>query len=75
MASPESIAASGTGNTGALSADTVFYIEEGPLDLSTNVSAGYIPFGSGEKVIISSGLTVYWRNNKPTAARLVYWSI
>jgi len=63
-----SIAGGGSGNTGALSADTVFYVETGRVSFSTDTGATKIPFSSGEKVIFSSGLTVHYFNEQPITA-------
>lgn len=50
-----------TGNTGALAADTLFYVSEGTVEFSTDAGTTYIPFGVGEKIIFSAALTVHWR--------------
>lgn len=75
MASPETIAANGAGNTGALSADTVFQPKNGNIYLSTDAGTTYILFTEGEKVVFSSGLTVHWLNPGPGAVILNYMSL
>lgn len=75
MASPESIAAGGTGNSGSLAADTMFYVETGSIDLTSATAAGYARFDNGDKVVFSSGLTVYWRNPGTEPVTLVYFSL
>lgn len=75
MASPESIAAAATGNTGALAADNIFYVETGSIELSTDAGTSYVRFDSGDKVVFSSGLTVHWRNPGTETAILNYMPI
>ena len=69
------LAANGTGNSGTLAADTIFYVEEGEDELSTDAGTTYIPWQQGQGDKFSSGLTVHWRNRRPTAAVLKYMSI
>ena len=38
------LAANGTGNSGTLAADTIFYVEEGEVELSTDAGTTYIPW-------------------------------
>lgn len=74
MASPETIAAGGTGNTGSLAGDTLFYIEE-RIDLSTDGGTTYMPFERGTYLTVKSGLTVHWRNPNAQAVTLRYMVI
>lgn len=50
------------GNTGsdiALSNnDSVFYVTNGTIELSTDTGTTYIPFSEGEKVVFTDGLTI-----------------
>ena len=41
------LAANGTGNSGTLAADTIFYVEEGEVELSTDAGTTYIPWQQG----------------------------
>lgn len=75
MASPETIAAQGTGNTGALGADTLFYVVTGKVNLSTDAGTTYIPFDQGEGLRVASGLTVHWQNPGTEPAVLNYMSV
>jgi len=75
MASPETIAAAGTGNTGALSADTVFQPLGGNCYLSTDAGTTYLLIEESEKIVFSSGLTVHWLNPGPEEITLNYMSI
>ena len=69
------IAADATGNTGALSADTIFWVEKGEVLLTSDGGTPYIPFSENVKVQFSSGLTIGWLNRRPTEAILTYMSL
>lgn len=69
------LAGGDTGNSGALAADTIFYVEEGEVELSTDAGTTYIPWQQGQGDKFASGLTVHWRNKRATAAILKYMSI
>ncbi len=75
MASPETIIPQATGNTGALSADNMFYVQTGMLLLSTDGGTSQVLFTQGEKVVFSSGLTVTWENPGTETAILHYMPI
>lgn len=64
------ISGGATGNTGALSSDTLFAIEEGRVMLSSDAGTSKVGFSAGEKVIFSSGLTVHYYNEQPISARM-----
>lgn len=66
---------SGTGNSGALAADTVFFVHSGKVHFSTDGGTTRIPFDAGEKFVASSGLTVTWFNQQPSAAEIRYMSL
>ena len=68
----QNLAGGATGNSGALTADTMFAVESGKVDLSTDAGTTYVAFDAGEKVIVPSGRTVHWRNGMPTPAILKY---
>jgi len=53
-----------SGNTGVLAVDSVFYVADGFVDFSTDAGATYIPWGVGEKVVFSGGVTVHYRNRR-----------
>lgn len=57
-------------DTGSLSADTLFAIEEGRVMLSSDAGTTKVGFSAGEKVIFSAGLTVHYYNEQPIAARM-----
>lgn len=65
-----SIAGGASGNTGALSADTLFQVKTGKVELSTDGGTTYLEYAPGEPIIISSGSTVHYRNARPIAAVL-----
>lgn len=47
-----------TGSGIALAADTLFFVRDGKVELSTDGGTTYIPFHQGERFLVSSGLTV-----------------
>lgn len=65
-----SLAGGGSGNTGALAADNVFYVDTGKVQLSSDAGTTKVPFDAGEKVVFSAGLTVHYYNDQPIAAQL-----
>lgn len=65
-----SIAGAASGNTGALSADTLVQVKSGKVELSTDGGTSYIEYAPGEPIIISSGVTVHYRNTRPIPAVL-----
>lgn len=67
-----SLSGSATGNSGALSADAVFYVQTGKVSFSTDSGTTKIPFDAGEKVVFTSGRTVTWYNDQPGAAEIRY---
>ena len=75
LASPETIAPGGTGNSGALASRTAFQVKSGSLEVTTDVAAGYIEFSGGDIIEIGSGLTVHWRNSRADPVTLVYFAI
>jgi|JI10StandDraft_1071094.scaffolds.fasta_scaffold15996_2 uncharacterized cupin superfamily protein len=69
------LAGGGSGNSGALAADNVFFVQSGKIHLSSDAGTTKVPFDAGEKVIFKSGLTVHWFNDQPTAAELRYMAL
>ena len=69
------IASGATGSDIVLSASTIFAVESGAVELSTDAGTTYIEFTSSEKVIISSGLTVRPRNMRSDPAIFEHMSI
>lgn len=65
-----SIAGGASDDTGALSADTLFQVKTGKVELSTDGGTSYVEYAPGEPIIISSGVTVHYRNTRPVAAVL-----
>lgn len=66
------LAASASGNSGVLSADTKFRVKEGSVTFSTDGGTSKDEFSAGERIIFSSGLTVTWENIRPIAAQFSY---
>ena len=67
-----------SGTSGALAADKVFYVAAGVVQISTDAGATKIPFygpeystlNIGDKVVISSGLTALYYNERNKDAEL-----
>ena len=68
------LVAGGSGNSGALSGQTIFYIETGTVDISTDAGTTYIPFYQGDRFVVSDSLTVHWLNRYSQAASFSYMS-
>jgi hypothetical protein len=69
------VAAAATGSDIVLAATTIFAVESGVLDISTDAGTTYIAFSSNEKVVISSGITVRPRNTRTDPAIFSYMAI
>lgn len=69
------VAAGATGSDIVLAANTVFAVESGTIDLSTDAGTTYVAFNSNEKVVISSGLTVRPRNSRSDPAVFSHMSL
>jgi hypothetical protein len=69
-----SLSAGASGNTGVLASDSLFFPASGVVYLSTDNTA-FIPFSNNEKVIISAGLTVYYKNTSIYPVELRYFAI
>jgi hypothetical protein len=70
MASPETIAPAGTGNTGPLSGSYWFQLREGDrVELSTDGGTTYNTLDNNFRHVVISDQTVTWRN--PTARTVV----
>lgn len=69
------VAAGATGSDIVLAATTIFAVDSGVIDLSTDGGTTYIAFSSNEKVVISSGLTVTPRNSRSDPAVFSHMSI
>jgi len=69
------LAGGATGNSGTLSADTVFFVQSGKVHFSTDGGATKIPFDAGEKFVAKTGLTVTWYNDQPIAAEIRYMAL
>lgn len=76
MASPETIAAGGTGNTGVLSGAYWFQLKAGDrIELSTDGGTTYNELTSGFKHVVITDQTVHWRNPTDKPAVLNYMPI
>ena len=64
------LAGGASGNTGALGAETLFYIVSGKIYLSSDAGTTKIPFDAGDKVTRSAGLTIHYFNDQATPAEL-----
>lgn len=63
MASPETIAAGGTGNTGALTGSYWFFLREGRMiELSTDGGTTYNVLQGDFRNVVIKDQTVHWRN-------------
>lgn len=69
------IAAGVVGSDIVLAANTIFAVESGIVDISTDAGTTYIAFSSNEKVVISSGLTVKPRNSRADPAVFSHMAI
>lgn len=66
------IAQGGFGDTGELTEQTLFYIAEGEIGISTDGGVTTIPFQEKDKFILPAGRTVDYQNTRPTPALLKY---
>lgn len=69
------IAAGATGSDIVLAATTIFAVESGSVELSTDAGTTFIEFFSNEKVVFSSGLTVTPKNTRGDTAILKYMAM
>jgi hypothetical protein len=69
------VAAGATGSDIVLAATTIFAVESGSIDLSTDAGTTFVTFHSNEKVIVSSGLTVRPKNTRSGAAIFSHMSL
>lgn len=69
------VAPGATGTDIVLAATTIFAVDSGCIELSTDAGTTFIEFSSSEKVVVSSGLTVRPRNTRADTAIFEYMSI
>jgi hypothetical protein len=70
-----SVASGGSGNTGSLAEDRIFYVAVGSISFSTDGGTTFVPFGIGEKVVFSSGLTVHYENLRGSTSKFRHMPI
>lgn len=76
MASPETIAAGATGNTGALTGSYWFQLVGGDrLQISTDGGTTYNELNSALRSVVITDQTVHWRNPTDKPAVLNYMPI
>lgn len=66
------LAGGASGSDVVLSARSVFYIESGEVEFSTDTGVTWIPFFAGDKVMFENGLTVRNRNMRTQQASFAY---
>ena len=65
----------GSNDTGELVADTYIEVKSGSLDFNTDDGGGYGTLDAGDRIIISSGETVYLRNSGTLPVTFVHFGI
>jgi len=69
------IAAGANGNSGALAADNLFFVQTGKVWMSSDGGTTKIPFDAGDKVVFSAGLTVTYYNDGLAPAEVRYMAL
>ena len=69
------LASGATGSDIVLAANTLFAVESGAVELSTDAGTTWIEFSSAQKIIISNGLTVRPRNVRGNPAIFEHMSV
>lgn len=69
------VAPNETGNVGPLLEDRIFFVSEGSINFTTDGSSDRIPFGIGEKIVFSAGLTVNYTNSGVNKSAFVHMPI